>query len=92
MGNMGHLPCLQYRSYVYTLVSNKSYHVFLSVKGPRYGRIIREEKIYDIMQKLYDEQNLSDYPDPLMLQLLKSILHLLRPFFPGRRRSSVFFS
>ncbi|CAF5177720.1 unnamed protein product, partial [Rotaria magnacalcarata] len=54
----------------------------------RYGRIIREEKIYDIMQKLNDDLISSDCSDPLMVQLLKSILHLLKPHYSNRHRNS----
>ncbi|CAF1056271.1 unnamed protein product [Rotaria sp. Silwood1] len=64
-------------------------HHVCSTDRARYSRIIREEKIYDIMQNLYDDQLLSEYSDPLILQLLKSILHLLKPYHPNcHRRSS----
>ena len=48
--------------------------------GARYGRIIREEKLYELMQKLYDDQISSSYSDAFLVQLFHSILHLLRPY------------
>jgi hypothetical protein len=51
-----------------------------SVAGARYNRIIREENLYELMQKLYEDQLSTDPCDPLIVQLLNSILHLLRPY------------
>ncbi|CAM2719778.1 unnamed protein product [Rotaria socialis] len=63
-------------------------HHVCSTDRARYGRIIREEKIYDIMQKLNDDLISSECSDPLMVQLLKSILHLLKPHYSSRHRNS----
>ncbi|CAF3027964.1 unnamed protein product, partial [Rotaria sp. Silwood2] len=67
-------------------------HHVCSTDRARYSRIIREEKIYDIMQKLYDEQSLFEYPDLLMIQLLKSILHFLKSYHSNRHQFSSAFS
>ncbi len=56
---------------------NKNKFLF---QGARYSRIIREEKLYDLMQKLYNDQISSDHSDTFIIQLLKSILHLLKPY------------
>jgi hypothetical protein len=52
--------------------------IFLT--GARYSRLIREEKLYDLMENLYNDQLSSEHSDPFVLQLLKSILHLLKPY------------
>ncbi len=48
--------------------------------GARYSRLIREEKLYDLMEKLYNDQLTSEHSDQFVVQLLKSILHLLKPY------------
>ncbi|CAF1291380.1 unnamed protein product [Rotaria sordida] len=63
-------------------------HHVCSTDRARYSRIVREEKTYEIMQKLYDDQLLSEYPDPLMIQLLKSTLHLLKSYHSNRHQHS----
>jgi hypothetical protein len=64
---------------------NKS---FLDFQGTRYIRIIREEKIYELMQHLYDDQLTSSYPDTFLIQLLKSLVHLLKPNHANRHQNS----
>lgn len=52
----------------------------LIVSGARYKQIIREEKLYELMEKLYHDQLSMEHSDIFLLQLLKSILHLLKPY------------
>jgi len=63
------------------------YH-FFDFKGARYSRIVREEKICELMQSLYDDQISSDNPDTFLLQLFKSILHLLKSYHSNRHQNS----
>jgi len=53
---------------------------YFCCQGARYSRIIREEKLYDLMQKLHNDQISSDHSDTFIIQLLNSILHLLKPY------------
>jgi hypothetical protein len=86
MGNMGHPSCLQYRSLVYkSRTSPFSKFIF---SGARYIRIIREEKLYEIMQTLYNDQTSSDYLDIFMTQLLKSTVYLLKPYHSNRHQNT----
>jgi hypothetical protein len=50
--------------------------------------MIREEKIYELMQHLYEDQLTSSYPDAFLVELLKSLLHLLKPNHVNRHPHS----
>jgi len=63
-------------------------HHVCSTDRARYSRIIREEKLYDLMQKLYNDQISSEYSDSFIIQLLNSILHLLKPYRSNRHQNS----
>lgn len=50
--------------------------------------MIREEKIFDLIEELHHTQTLSSHPDSNLLQLLQSLVHLLRPDRPLTRQNS----
>jgi len=55
-------------------------HHVCSTDRARYSRIIREEKFYELIEKLYNDQLLYEHSDPCTIQLLKSTLQLLKPY------------
>jgi len=44
--------------------------------------------MYELMQSLYDEQISLANPDIVLLQLLKSTLHLLKSYYSNRHQNS----
>ncbi|CAM4747380.1 unnamed protein product [Rotaria magnacalcarata] len=63
-------------------------HHVCSTDRARYIRIIREEKLYDLIQKLYFDQISSDHCDKFTIQLLNSTLHLLEPYHLNNHENS----
>ncbi|CAF0960409.1 unnamed protein product [Adineta steineri] len=63
-------------------------HHVCSTDRIRYVRIVREEKIYDIIQAIYNEQISFDHPDLFMIQLLKSILHIFKSYYLNRHQNT----
>ncbi|CAF3632366.1 unnamed protein product [Rotaria socialis] len=63
-------------------------HHVCSTDRARYIRIMREEKLYDLIQKLYFDQISSDHCDKSTIQLLNSILHLLEPYYSNNHKNS----
>ncbi|CAF4313013.1 unnamed protein product [Adineta steineri] len=63
-------------------------HHVCSTDRIRYVRIVREEKIYDIIQAIYNEQISFDHPDLFMIQLLKSILHIFKSYHLNRHQNT----
>ncbi|CAF4194744.1 unnamed protein product, partial [Adineta steineri] len=55
-------------------------HHVCSTDRARYSRIIREENLYDLIQKISNDQISFDQSDTFVIQLLNSILHLLKPY------------
>ncbi|CAF0853800.1 unnamed protein product [Adineta ricciae] len=55
-------------------------HHVCSTDRARYSQIIREEKLYDLIQQIYHDSLSSDHSDTFTINLLNSILQLLKPY------------
>ncbi|CAF1535141.1 unnamed protein product [Adineta ricciae] len=63
-------------------------HHVCSTDRNRYVRMIHEENILEIIHALYDDQLSNDDPDTFLLELLQSILHLVKRYDSNHRHKS----